>query len=47
MIEQHEKILNAVEARDPESAESAMRMHLEMAGEKLVSAILDTNSEIQ
>ena len=40
VIEQHEAILNAIEARDPEAAQSAMRTHLEMAGEKLVAAIL-------
>lgn len=44
VIEQHETILNAIEARDPETAQSAMRIHLEMAGEKLVSAILGTKS---
>jgi len=44
VIEQHESILNAIEARDPETAQSAMRLHLEMAGEKLVSAIIGTKS---
>lgn len=44
VIEQHETILNAIEARDPEAAQSAMRIHLDMAGEKLVSAILTTNT---
>lgn len=42
VIEQHEAILKAVEAHDPQTAQSAMRIHVEMAGEKLVSAILET-----
>jgi GntR family transcriptional repressor for pyruvate dehydrogenase complex len=45
VIEQHQTILNALEAHDPVTAQSAMRMHLEMAGEKLASAILDTNTD--
>jgi GntR family transcriptional repressor for pyruvate dehydrogenase complex len=44
VIDQHETILNAIEARDPETAQSAMRIHLEMAGEKLISSILDIKS---
>ena len=44
VIEQHEAILSAIEARDPETAQSAMRIHIEMASEKLVSAILETKS---
>ena len=44
VIEQHKTILNAIEARDPETAQSAIRIHLEMAGEKLVSAIIGTKS---
>jgi GntR family transcriptional repressor for pyruvate dehydrogenase complex len=44
VVEQHETILNAIEARDPTTAQSAMRAHVEMAGEKLVSAILETES---
>jgi GntR family transcriptional repressor for pyruvate dehydrogenase complex len=45
VIEQHEAILKAVEAHDPQSAQSAMRIHVEMAGEKLASAILETKSD--
>jgi GntR family transcriptional repressor for pyruvate dehydrogenase complex len=44
VIEQHEAILSAIEARDSETAQSAMRIHVETAGEKLVSAILETES---
>ena len=44
VIEQHQTILNAIEAHDPETAQSAMRIHLELAGEKLVSAIVGTKS---
>ena len=47
VIEQHNAILNAIEARDPEAAQSAMRKHVEMAGEKLVSAILETESSTE
>jgi GntR family transcriptional repressor for pyruvate dehydrogenase complex len=45
VIEQHEAILKAVEAHDPQAAQSAMRIHVEMAGEKLASAILETKSD--
>ena len=45
VIEQHQTILNAIEARDSDTAQSAMRTHLEMGGEKLVEAILIANSE--
>jgi GntR family transcriptional repressor for pyruvate dehydrogenase complex len=44
VVEEHETILKAIEARDPETAQSAMRAHVEVAGEKLVSAILETES---
>lgn len=40
VIGQHETIINAIEARDSETAQSAIRMHLEMGGEKLIEAIL-------
>ena len=42
VIEEHEAILNAVESRDAERAQSAMRIHVERAGNKLVSAIKET-----
>lgn len=44
VIEQHEAILKAIEAHDPQTAQFSMRIHVEMAGEKLVSAILETES---
>ena len=40
VIEHHEKIIKAIEARDPEAAQSALRKHLELAGEKLIEALL-------
>ena len=45
VLEEHEEILNAIEARDPDKAQSAMRAHVEVAGEKLVSAILETKTQ--
>lgn len=39
-ISQHEAILKAVEARDVEGAEAAMRAHLESVGERLLAALL-------
>jgi len=44
VLEEHQEILNAVEARDLEKAQSAMRIHVEIAGEKLRSALLDKKS---
>lgn len=40
VYEQHDAIVMAVEARDGEGAQAAMRDHLESTGEKLVTAIL-------
>ena len=40
VIEHHETIIKAIEARDPETAQSALRKHLELAGEKLIEALL-------
>jgi len=47
VVEEHEAILSAIEAHDPETAQSAMRVHVEMSGEKLVSAILETKSSAE
>ena len=47
VIEEHEAILNAVESRDVEKAQSAMRIHVEKAGNKLVSAIKETKSKTE
>ena len=43
VLEEHQAILNAIEARDPENAQKAMRIHVEIAGKKLSSALLDKN----
>ncbi len=45
VLEEHEAILKAIEARDSESAQAAMQVHVEVAGEKLMSAILDTKTK--
>ncbi|MCL2396220.1 MAG: GntR family transcriptional regulator [Acidimicrobiaceae bacterium] len=36
-LDEHEKIANAIYARDPEAAETAMREHLSTVGEKLAA----------
>jgi DNA-binding FadR family transcriptional regulator len=41
VYEQHEKILDAIQARDPASAQKAMREHLESVGERLTAALLE------
>ncbi len=41
VYEQHEKILDAIQARDPARARKAMREHLEAVGEKLTAALLE------
>jgi len=45
VYEQHLKIVAAIESHDAEQAQTAMRNHLESTGEKLVSAILEIESE--
>jgi len=45
VVDEHEAILNAIEARDVEKAQLAMRVHVERAGQKLVSAIKKTESK--
>ena len=47
VIEEHEAILNAIETRDAEKAQSAIRVHVEKAGDKLVSAILETKTNTE
>lgn len=42
VVEQHERIVNAIETRNPEAARSAMRSHIQLAGNKLVSAMTET-----
>jgi len=44
VLEEHEAILKAIEARDPETAQSAIRRHVEIAGAKLVAALLEKKS---
>ena len=39
VIEQHETIIKAIEARDSAAAQSAVCKHLELAGEKLIKTI--------
>jgi GntR family transcriptional repressor for pyruvate dehydrogenase complex len=41
VLVEHQAILSAIEARDPEKARLAMRNHVEIAGKKLSSALLD------
>jgi GntR family transcriptional repressor for pyruvate dehydrogenase complex len=41
VLEQHDKILDAIEARDPARAQKAMREHLESVGERLTAALLE------
>ena len=43
VLEEHQAILNAIEAHDTEAAQSAMRIHVEIAGKKLKSALLEKN----
>lgn len=47
VIVEHATIIDAVEKRNPQAAQDAMRKHLEKAGAKLVAAILEANSEIK
>ena len=39
VVEQHEAIIRAIEAHDPDAAQAAIRRHLEKAGAKLIAAI--------
>lgn len=41
VYEQHERVVRAIEARDPELARRAMRDHLEAVGERLTAALLE------
>jgi GntR family transcriptional repressor for pyruvate dehydrogenase complex len=41
VVEEHELIVNAIESHDPEAARLAMRTHIQLAGNKLVSAMSD------
>lgn len=43
VVQEHERIVQAIESRDPDAARSAMRTHIESAGNKLVSALSDTS----
>jgi GntR family transcriptional repressor for pyruvate dehydrogenase complex len=40
VVVQHAAILESIEKRDPDRAESALRTHLESAGEHLTAALL-------
>jgi GntR family transcriptional repressor for pyruvate dehydrogenase complex len=42
-LEEHQAILKAIETRDPEKARMTMRIHVEIAGKKLSSALLEKN----
>ena len=44
VLVEHQAILNAVEAHDTEAAQAAMRVHVEIAGTKLRSALLEKKS---
>lgn len=41
VYEQHEKILDAIQAHDPAMAQKAIREHLESVGERLTAALLE------
>ena len=41
VVEQHDAILNAIEAHDVERAQSALRQHLESVGERLTVVLLE------
>ena len=41
---QHEAIIKAIEAHDPDKAQATMRHHLEKAGAKLIAAIKDAKT---
>jgi len=41
VYEQHDQIVKAIEARDPDGARKAMREHLEAVGERLTAALLE------
>jgi GntR family transcriptional regulator, transcriptional repressor for pyruvate dehydrogenase complex len=45
VYEQHEKILNAILARDSAGAQKAIREHLEAVGERLTAALLERQVE--
>lgn len=45
VVEEHERIVSAIESRNPEAARSAMREHIRLAGDKLVSAISGPGSD--
>ena len=45
VYEQHEKILDAIQARDPVRAQKAIRDHLESVGERLTVALLEKRAE--
>lgn len=45
VVEDHEAILLAIEARDEPAAQAAMRRHVQRAGEKLVAAMLEPAEE--
>ena len=47
VLEEHQAILDAIEARDPDNAQTAMRIHVEIAGKKLSSALLEKNPSIK
>lgn len=42
VIEDHERIINAIESHDPPAARQAMQSHIQLAGEKLITALSDT-----
>lgn len=41
VYEQHEAVLDAIQARDPVRAQKAIRDHLESVGERLTAALLE------
>jgi GntR family transcriptional repressor for pyruvate dehydrogenase complex len=45
VIEQHDAILNAIEAHDVERARSALREHLESVGERLTAILLERQAK--
>lgn len=45
VYEQHEKILEAILAREPEAARKAMRDHLNAVGERLTAALLERDGK--
>jgi len=45
VVEQHDAILNAIEAHDVERAQSALREHLESVGERLTAILLERQAK--